>query len=466
MADTLLIIEDEDVLGGELARYYDEQGWEVIRARTAAEARTVLFKETLDPLVILSDMALPDGNALDVLEEARTQARAGGGEWVLLTAYGSVSDSVRALRLGAYDFLEKPCTQERLNLVVAGAARSARAQRRLRDQATQRNQRYTPDALVGSSSTTEEVRTLLRKLAEVPFSALVIGGETGTGKGLAARILHYTGHRAAGPLVEVNCAAIPKELMESELFGHEAGAFTGAKGRHRGLVEQADGGTLLLDEISELSLGLQAKLLKAVEDQVIRRVGSEREIAVDVQVLAASNRDLEARVREGTFREDLYHRLSVFRLDMPPLRSRQEDLDDLVPLFIDEFNAKAGKNVRRVPDSVWRKLQRYAWPGNIRELRNVIERCVLFAATDMFPEKWLQLPEPTAPGEAGVGAQDDDRLLCVPVDGSVSLDDVERLMIRRALERSGSNVAAAARLLGITRQTLRYRMEKYGLKTS
>jgi len=466
MADTLLIIEDEDALGGELARYYDEQGWEVIWARTAAEARTVLFKETLDPLVILSDMALPDGSALDVLEEARTRVRGGGGEWVLLTAYGSVSDSVRALRLGAYDFLEKPCTQERLNLVVAGAARSARAQRRLRDQATQRNQRYTPDALVGSSPATEEVRVLLHKLAEVPFSALVIGGETGTGKGLAARILHYTGHRAAGPLVEVNCAAIPKELMESELFGHEAGAFTGAKGRHRGLVEQADGGTLLLDEISELSLGLQAKLLKAVEDQVIRRVGSEREIAVDVQVLAASNRDLEARVREGTFREDLYHRLSVFRLDMPPLRSRQDDLDDLVPLFIDEFNAKAGKRVRRVPESVWRKLRRYPWPGNIRELRNVIERCVLFAATDVFPEKWLQLPEPAASGETGVGAQDDDRLLCVPVDGSVSLDDVERLMIRRALERSGSNVAAAARLLGVTRQTLRYRLEKYGLKTT
>ena len=464
MADTLLIIEDEDVLGSELARYYDGHGWEVVRARTAADARTVLLSENLEPLVILSDMALPDGNALDVLEEARSQSR--GGEWVLLTAYGSVSDSVRALRLGAYDFLEKPCTQERLDLVIAGAARSSRAQRRLHDQAAQRNQQYTPDALVGSSHTTEEVRALLRKLAEVPFSALVIGGETGTGKGLAARILHYSGHRAAGPLVEVNCAAIPKELMESELFGHEAGAFTGAKGRHRGLVEQADGGTLLLDEISELSSGLQAKLLKAVEDHEIRRVGSEREIAVDVQVLAASNRDLEARVREGTFREDLYHRLSVFRLDMPPLRERKDDLDDLVPLLIDEFNAKAGKRVTRVPESVWHKLRAYPWPGNIRELRNVIERCVLLATTDVFPEEWLQLREATALGESGAGMQDDDDVLHVPVDGSVSLDDVERLIIQRALERSGSNVAAAARLLGITRQTLRYRLEKYGLKTS
>lgn len=462
MADTLLIIEDEELLGSELARHFQKQGWEVARVRTLGEARPALLNRALEPLVVLSDMALPDGNALDLLESAREESL--GGEWVLLTAYGTVPDSVRALRLGAYDFLEKPCPLERLDLVVAGAARSARAQRRLQDQAAQRNVRYTPEAFKGSSVVAQQVRTMIRKLSQVPLSALVIGGDTGTGKGLATRILHYTGLRAAGPLVEVNCAAIPDELLESELFGHEAGAFTGAKGRHRGLIEQAGGGTLLLDEIGELDPGLQAKLLKAVEDQRIRRLGGEREVNVDVQLIAASNQNLEDRVQNGTFREDLYHRLSVFRLDLPALRTRIDDLEELVPLFVDEFNAKAGKRVSVVPDSVWSRLRGYAWPGNVRELRNVIERCVMLATDEVFPEEWLQLSERTARLESAHPHEDDPNVLAVPLDGSVSLDEVESLMIRRALEVSNSNVAAAARRLGITRQTLRYRIEKHGLK--
>ncbi len=463
MADTLLIIEDEELLGSELARHYQKQGWEVVRVRTLDEARQALFAQTLEPLVVLSDMALPDGNALDVLESARERSL--GGEWVLLTAYGTVPNSVRALRLGAYDFLEKPCPHERLDLVVAGAARSARAQRRLQEQAAQRNVRYTPDALTGRSAAAQQVRAMIRKLSQIPLSALVIGGETGTGKGLAARVLHYSGQRAAGPLVEVNCAAIPDELLESELFGHEPGAFTGAKGRHRGLIEQADGGTLLLDEISELGAGLQAKLLKAVEDQRIRRVGAEKEITVDIQLLAASNQDLAARVRDGTFREDLYHRLSVFHLELPALRARIDDLEDLVPSFIEEFNAKAAKRVSVVPASVWSRLRSYDWPGNIRELRNVIERCVMLASTEVFPEEWLQLSGKMTHAVSARAHEDDPNLLTVPLDGSMSLDEVESLMIRRALGATNSNVAAAARRLGITRQTLRYRIEKYGLKT-
>jgi transcriptional regulator with PAS, ATPase and Fis domain len=295
------------------------------------------------------------------------------------------------------------------------------------------------------------------------MTALVIGGETGTGKGLVARVLHYSGERGKGPLVEVNCAAIPDDLLESELFGHEAGAFTGAKGRHRGMIEQAHGGTLLLDEISELGPGLQAKLLKAVEDQRIRHLGGEKEIAVDVQFLAASNRDLDARVREGVFREDLYHRLSVFRLDLPALRDRLEDLDELVPIFIDEFNAKAAKRVSNVPASVWTKLRGYDWPGNIRELRNVIERCVMLASDEVFPEEWLQLSQNSTQITSTLPETGDPNRIVVPVDGSMSLDEVESLMIRRALQASDSNVAATARMLDITRQTLRYRIEKYRL---
>jgi DNA-binding NtrC family response regulator len=460
MADTLLLIEDEALLGEELARHFRRDGWEVVHVADLAAARRALLDGDLAPLVVLSDMQLPDGNALDLLEEVRRSRR--GGEWILLTGYGGVADSVRALRLGAFDFLEKPCNQQRLDLVVAGAARSAEAQRRLEEQADQQHQSYTIDAFSGASPAAVHVREVLRKLTQVPFSALVIGGETGTGKGLATRILHYSGLRARGPLVEINCAALPRDLLESELFGHEAGAFTGAKRRRRGLVEQASGGTLFLDEISELELDLQAKLLKVIEDQRLRPLGSEREVKVDVQIVAASNRDLLERVRGGRFREDLYHRLSVFGLTLPPLRQRLADLEQLVPAIVAEYNLKAGRSVRLIPPEVWAALEAHDWPGNVRELRNVIERCVLFAEGETFPAQWLQLGGGSS--VSAVAAPPDGHSLLVPLDGSMSLEDMDRHIVRTALERAGGNVAAAARSLGTTRQTLRYRARKYGLK--
>ena len=260
MIETLLIIEDEKLLGSELSRHYRALGWEVVLADTLAEAKNLLLKKRIEPLLILSDMNLPDGNALDFMEAMKKQVSY--AEWLFLTGYGSVPDSVRALRLGAYDFLEKPCDLERLDLVVTSAARSASIQRRVIDQTKQSHRRYSPEAYVGSSQQAQGIRQLLAKLTQVPFSALIIGGETGTGKGLAARILHYGGPRAQQPMIEVNCAALPRELLESELFGHEPGAFTGAAGRHRGLLEQADGGTLFMDEIGEMPLDLQAKCSK------------------------------------------------------------------------------------------------------------------------------------------------------------------------------------------------------------
>jgi two-component system response regulator AtoC len=461
MADTLLLIEDESLLGAELARHFRRSGWEVVLVADLASARRALVDDELAPLVVVSDMALPDGNALDLLAAVRESA--GGGEWIFLTGYGSVTDSVRALRLGAYDFLEKPCDQKRLDLVVAGAARSARAQRQLDEQARQQHQSYSIDAFIGRSPAAAAAREVLRKLCHVPFSALVIGGETGTGKGLAARVLHYSGQRAAGPLIEVNCAALPRELLESELFGHEAGAFTGAKKRRRGLVEQASGGTLFLDEIAELELDLQAKLLKVIEDQRLRPLGAESEVAVDVQLIAASNRDLAARARDGHFRSDLFHRLSVFGLTLPPLRERVDDLDELVPIVIAEYNARSGKSVREIPDSVWTALKSYDWPGNVRELRNVIERCVLFADSEVFPSQWLQLPGRTTPAVPVAEAVLDGDQLTLPLDGSMSLDDMDRHVVATAVARAHGNLSAAARMLGTTRQTLRYRVKKYGI---
>ncbi|WP_019866916.1 sigma-54-dependent transcriptional regulator [Methylovulum miyakonense] len=459
MIETLLIIEDEKLLGSELSRHYRQLGWDVALVSTIREAKALLMQKNLEPLLILSDMNLPDGNALDFMETVKKHA--GYAEWLFLTGYGSVPDSVRALRLGAYDFLEKPCDLERLDLVVASAARSASIQRRVVDQTRQGYRKYSPDAYVGHSQQANGIRQMLGKLNQVPFSALIIGGESGTGKGLAARILHYGGSRAQQPMIEVNCAALPRELLESELFGHEPGAFTGASGRHRGLLEQADGGTLFMDEIGEMPLDLQAKLLKVIEDHKVRRLGGEKEISVDVQIVAASNRDLEQMSQDGGFRSDLYHRLSVFRIILPPLREAVEDLDELVPIFVAEYNAKAGKQVRDIPDEVWRKLKAYHWPGNVRELRNVIERCVLFADGPVFPGQWLQLPgQPTSKPINNVSGDS----LNLPLDGSMALDDMERFIIKTVLERVDNNLTAAARALGATRETLRYRVRKYNLK--
>jgi two-component system response regulator AtoC len=460
MVGSILIIEDEDLLGGELLHHFDKGGWDAVRASTVEEARKLLLQGEIQPDVVLSDLSLPDGIALDLLEEIRSEGR--GGEWVFLTGYGTVPDSVRALRLGAHDFLEKPCPMDRLDLVVAGAVRSAQAQRRIQEEANRQNRRYSPDAFLGSSRASKGVRAMMNRLARVPLNALVLGGETGTGKGLAARILHYNGVRASGPLVEVNCAALPGELLESELFGHEAGAFTGAKGRHRGLFEQALGGTLFLDEVSELPVGLQAKLLKAVEDHRIRRVGGEKEIDVDVQVFAASNQNLEGIVKDGEFRQDLFHRLSVFTLDLPPLRRRLEDLDELVPAFVAEFNALSGKRVTEIPDPVWEQLRGYSWPGNVRELRNVLERSVLLTETSVLPLRWLRLPRGSgSPPDAA--SPEEEAGIRLPLDGSQSLDEMEARIIRAALQRHGFNVTATARSLGATRQTLRYRIEKHGI---
>jgi two-component system response regulator AtoC len=463
MPETLLIIEDEQLLGSEMVRHFRRTGWEVDWAKTVKEARRLLLDRELAPLVVLSDISLPDGNGLDLLDELRKRGER--GEWVFLTGYGEVPDSVRAIRLGAFDFLTKPCDQDRLDLIINGAARSARAQRRLHDESEHRSQRYTPDVFVGQSPAARQVRELLAKLTQVPFSALIITGETGTGKGLAARIVHHAGPRAEGPLVEVNCAALPRELLESELFGHEAGAFTGARGRRRGLIEQAHGGTIFLDEIGEMPVDLQAKLLKVIEDRSLRRLGGEREIQVDVQVLAATNQQLEERIRSGDFRVDLYHRLSVFRLELPPLRERIADIRELLPLFVDEYNVIAGKRVSEIPDAVWQRLQAYFWPGNVRELRNVVERCVLFATDQRLPLEWLQLGA-AAPvvGESGALVEQDR--LCLPLDGSMGLDDMVGRIIEAMLERHGNNVAETSRVLKTTREKVRYRIEKYNIKVS
>jgi DNA-binding NtrC family response regulator len=463
MPETLLLIEDEPLLGKEMQRHFSRAGWEVQLAATRQQARRILLDENLAPLVVLSDINLPDGNGLDLLDEVRRHG--GKGEWVFLTGYGEVPDSVRAIRLGAYDFLTKPCDQAHLDLVVNGAARSACATRRIQDETHNRSKHYQPESFYGDSDAAGTVRELLTRLSEVPFSALIITGETGTGKGLAARIVHHTGPRADEPMVEVNCAALPRELLESELFGHEAGAFTGAKGRRRGLIEQADGGTIFLDEIAEMPVDLQAKLLKVIEDRQLRRLGGDREIDVDVQVIAATNQELDTLIKAGDFRADLYHRLSVFTLELPPLRNRISDIRALLPVFIAEYNAMAGRQVSEISAVVWDRLQHYHWPGNVRELRNVVERCVLFSSDQRFPEEWLQLG-PVTEQTIQTGTQVRAGQLCIPLDGSLGLDDMVKAIIEATLEQHSHNVAETSRVLKTTREKVRYRIEKLNIKVA
>jgi len=456
MDQCLLIIEDEILLGDELRRHFKRQGYRVELATTIQQARNKLLQQKLEPLLVISDMNLPDGNGLDLLDEVKELP--GANEWLFLTAYGSVPESVRALQLGAYDFLEKPCDLARLDLVVASAHRSALAQRHLQQQRSVQTQRYAINAFVGSSQAAKQTRDMLRRLSEVTFRSLVISGETGTGKGLVAKILHHAGVRTDSPFVALNCAALPRDLLESELFGHEAGAFTGAKKSRCGLFEQADGGTLFLDEIGEMPLELQSKLLKAIEDKTIRRLGSGTEIEVDIQIIAAGNRNFAREVAEGRFRSDLYHRLSLFELKLPSLRERKEDLQELVPILINEFNAKSNRQVTKIPSPVWQRLNRHDWPGNVRELRNVIERCVLFADDKNLPSQWLQLETPQPPMKTNTGNN-----LTIPLDGSMNLDEMECHIIQTALQHCNNNTTAAARMLGTSREKLRYRQQKYGL---
>ncbi len=456
MRTVLLIIEDERLLARELERRFLGAGYDVRLAHALADAEDILDGEQDAPLVVLSDMNLPDGNALDLLERRRAQGS--GQEWIFLTGYGTVADSVRGLRLGAFDFLEKPADPDRLDLAIQGAARSTRAQQRVLAHARREDDRYRPESFLGGSAIASQTRELLRRLAGLPFSAVLLAGPTGTGKGLAARILHHAGARAGGPMIEINCAALPRELLESELFGHESGAFTGARGQRRGLIEQADGGTLFLDEIGEMPLELQSKVLKVLEDRRVRRLGGNREVEVDLRLVAASNRQIEQLVERGEFRADLFHRLNTFVVHLPPLVERIEDLDDLVPRFVEEFSALVGRPAPALEPKLWERLGSHGWPGNIRELRNVIERCVLLGEGPVLSSSLFPGSLPTRESATGHPAQ-----VTFLLDGTRSLEQMEAELVRVALLASGGNLQSAARLLRTTRETMRYRIQKYEL---
>ena len=448
--ERLLIVEDDPLLLSVLAERLGREGLEVTTAATLAEARQAL--DAAEPDVGLLDLRLPDGEGLSLLRE---QAPKGQTVWLVMTAHATVPSAVEALKLGAKDYLEKPFTLDRAVATIRQALEMTALRREVA--ALRSSSSHAGTTVIGESAPMRRVFELVERLAAVDATTVLIEGESGTGKGAIAQALHRLSKRSGGPFLNVTSSALPETLMESELFGHEKGAFTDAHAAKRGLVEMADGGTLFLDEVGELTPGVQAKLLRFIEEKTFRRLGGTRDLVVDVRIMAATNRDLAAEVAAGRFRADLFYRLRVIPITLPPLRERHEDILPLVKHFVAHFDREFGKKVREITPEAEALLMAYRWPGNVRELRNVIERAVLLTDGEVIGARELPL-EVTAPLAAAA----------VPAlpDAGVKLDEMERRMLVEALERVHGNQSKAAALLGLSRHQVRTRMRRYGLLTA
>ncbi|MGH9640295.1 MAG: sigma-54-dependent transcriptional regulator, partial [Bryobacteraceae bacterium] len=426
------------------------QGWGY-ETQTASEGREALEKiPVFDPVVVICDLRMPDMDGMDLLRELRHSQPS--PSFIMLSGQGTIEEAVEATKLGAFDFLEKPLDVKKLQVELRNCL-----ERQMNGRALEIAHRRLRDAgilgsLVGRSKKMQEVMSLVAQVAPSSASVLITG-ESGTGKELAARTIHDLSPRRLAPFVAVNCAAIPESLMESEIFGHERGAFTGAMDRRAGCFELADGGTLLLDEIGEMPIGTQAKLLRVLEDSKVRRLGSKAELLTDVRVLAATNKVPEDAVASGKLRSDLYFRLNVVHIVMPPLRDHLEDLESLIEILLEDLNRKHHKSVRIVDSPVLEQLRHYNWPGNVRELRNTIERAVVVCQGEVLRKADLS-PEF---GRTAPAAPDGDLAL----RAGLTVADAERLLIRETLAYTSNNKTRAAEILGISLKTLHNKLKEY-----
>lgn len=459
MTATILTIDDDDMIRSFFSGLLEEEGYEVLSAGTGAKGEMLLRQKPVD--VVLLDLRLPDMDGLTILRRIKQQDL--NVHVIVLTAYSAVPSAVEAMKLGAYDYIDKPSDASKLKLIIKRALKELAMQREI-ERLRQKSGGYPQGWIVGESEEMRRIAKLVSKVAQGKATVL-LQGESGTGKEVVAHAIHRQGPRADKPFTVVNCAAIPEDLLESELFGFEEGAFTGATRRKKGLLEVADEGTLFLDEIGEMAPKMQAKILRVLETRMLRRVGGTSDVKVDVRFIAASNRDLKKAVKNGTFREDLFYRLGVVVIDLPPLRERIQDLELFVPAFIDEFNRSMGRKVTGVSSNALELMRRYPWPGNIRELRNVIERAMVLCEGEEIQPAHLPAELSDAYGTLNRAAASSSRP-DLPSNG-VSLEnvvtDLERRFIVQALERTNGNQTEAAELLSISRDQLRYRMEKYGL---
>ncbi len=445
---SILIVDDEELIRWSLRERLRSEGYETVEAATGAAALEG-FKEGID--LVLLDYRLPDTDGLSVLRELKKQDP--DVLVILLTSFVSVETAVEAMKLGAFHFANKPFNLDEVAATVARALETTRLRREVRQLRANEARPYGLRAIVGASDAMDALRQLIAKVAGSPASTVLLTGESGTGKDLVAKVIHYNSSRAARPFMNITCSALPEHLLESELFGHERGAFTDARMQKRGLLESADGGTVFLDEIGEMVPALQAKLLRFLEEKSFKRVGGAADIRVDVRVVAATNRNLEEEVASGRFRSDLFYRLNVLPIRLPALREHAADVPTLVDYFVDTYNAEFKKRIVGISASAGALLQGYGWPGNVRELRNVVERAMLLAEGDRLE------PRDFGVLKAGTGAGDAFEL----PPGGVDLEEVERNLVAQALKRAGGNQTKAAALLGLNRDQIRYRIEKFGL---
>ena len=451
----VLIVDDEPSIRQMLQIALKREGYDVVSVAGCRAAIEALGTSQQPFPVVLTDLSMPDGSGFDVLSAAKRRAAA--SEVILITAHSSVENAIAAMRGGAYDFVTKPFQPAEITALVQKAlekhdltAENTRLRARIE---------RTDVEVLGRSPAMRAVLDLVDRIAATKTTVLITG-ESGTGKERVARAIHDRSDRRSGPFLVVNCGALPEALMESELFGHEKGAFTGAQTRHRGLFREADGGTLMLDEVGELPASLQVKLLRVLQERSVRAVGATQETTVDVRVLAATNRDIEAEVARGAFRQDLYYRLNVIRVGLPPLRDRREDIPLMAERFLRRFSSEMGKDVAGFSADALRALERYSYPGNVRELENVIERSVALAGARSIGLGDL-------PAEvAGAASAPAGEILTLPPEGAnldELLNEVERRLLLSAIDRTAGNRTAAAKLLGITFRSLRYRLSKHGL---
>ena len=453
--ERILIVEDEKLIRWSIRERLKEEGYEVDEAESGREAFRKLQEEDFDLLAL--DFRLPDLTGIDILE--RVHRESPEVSVIMMTAYGTVESAVEAMKLGAFDYLTKPVNLDELMVVVQKALEATRLRREVRRLRAEQRESHGETEIIGRGSGMQEVMELVHKIQLSQASTVLLEGESGTGKNVVAKAIHYGSPRQERPFVTITCSALTETLLESELFGHERGAFTDAKAQKKGLLEIADEGTAFLDESGEMGFAMQAKLLRFLEDKTFKRVGGTRDIHVDVRVIAATNRVLEEDVRAGRFREDLFYRLKVIPVLIPPLRERNEDIPMLVQYFLDYFNREFRKNTLRVEPEVMNHLIDYPWPGNVRELRNVIERIMILEDKSVIELEDL----PSSIRSGGPVHRVRQPIAASAPVGSVTLEEMERDAIRRALDKTGQNQVRAAKLLGISRDTLRYRMKKFGL---
>jgi len=454
-ARKVLVVDDEPLIRWSLAERLRADGLEVVEAGTAAEA---LDKAEHGVDLMLLDYKLPDQDGLAVLRRVRELDP--DLPVIMVTGNRDVDTVVGAMRAGAWDYAVKPFELDDVALRASRALETTRLRRELRTLRDSLSRPFGFDSIIGESTRITRVKQLVRKVATSPGSTVLITGESGTGKDLVAKVIHYSSARAARPFLNITCSALPDTLLESELFGHERGAFTDARQQKRGLLEQADEGTVFLDEIGEMAPHLQAKLLRVLEEKAFRRLGGTGDIHVDVRVIAATNRDPEEMVRAGKFRDDLFYRLNVLRVELPPVRERERDAALLAQYFVDLFRREFKRPVRGLSPAAADLLGAYRWPGNVRELRNLVERAVLLAEGEVLePGDFESLQAASGMTSTGAGGG-----FTLPQEG-VTLEDVERSLVVQALERTGGNQTRAAALLGLHRDQIRYRVDKYGLKS-